>query len=149
MIISSRANYIRFYHLRCYDRINAPASFIQDMATKSGVSFFQAQIAQARVFIGDTDQWHQDTISINAPPEYQADNVADLGTTEKKGTTVLETVKFPPSVNEAKATIKKYEGAAGRSDDDVSDGISQHMLMDTTGLKDEKWLGSEQEEQDW
>ncbi|KAG8946540.1 hypothetical protein FRC04_011598 [Tulasnella sp. 424] len=141
-------DYIRFYHLRCYDRINAPKSFIDQMARDSGVSFFQAQIAQARLFLGDDTTWKQDKIQISAPATYSADNTSDLGTTEKQGTTIVEEVKFYQNLNEARQVVRKFEGAAGRSDDDVSDSLSQHLLEDTTGLLDEQWLGNEQEEKD-
>ncbi|KAG8894094.1 hypothetical protein FRB99_001525, partial [Tulasnella sp. 403] len=142
-------DYIRFYHLRSYDRINGPASFINEMAQNSGVSFFQAQIAQARLFIGDDGQWHQDTIKINTPAVVRSpDDVKDLGTTDKNKTEVVEEVKFPPSSSEAAHTVRQFQGGASRSDDDVSDSVAQHKMEDSTGLRDEQWLGSEQEERD-
>lgn len=72
-----------------------------------------------------------------------------MGTTEKKGTTVIEEVKFFESLDEAKQVVRKFERSAGRSDDDVSDSLAQHLLADTTGLLDEQWLGSEEEERAW
>ncbi|KZW01475.1 phospholipase D/nuclease [Exidia glandulosa HHB12029] len=60
-------DYIRFFHLRSYDRINAPyPTFIKKMEENSGVSFHQAQVALARQWIGDVSsgQWHQETIKI-------------------------------------------------------------------------------------
>jgi len=141
-------DYIRFYHLRSYDRINAPASFIQDMTQRSGKTFFQAQIAQARLFIGDDTEWHQDSIKINAPGTYNPDTKGDLGTTSKDSAQAIETVPFPPSAQAALQTVKQFESGASRSDDDVSDYVSQHALEDTTTLASEKWLGSEQEERD-
>lgn len=74
-----RTDYIRFYHLRCYDRINAPKSFIDQMARDSGVSFFQAQIAQARLFLGDDTTWKQDKIQISAPATYSGKRPSRLG----------------------------------------------------------------------
>lgn len=58
-----RSDYIRFYHLRSYDRINGPYnSFIKKMEEKSGVTFHQAQVALARKWIGKIDEnWVQDT----------------------------------------------------------------------------------------
>jgi phospholipase D1/2 len=46
--------------------------------------------------------------------------------------------------------VETFERAARsiRSDDAVSDSVSQHMLADKTSLFDENWLGSEQEELD-
>jgi len=141
-------DYIRFYHLRSYDRINAPASFIDEMGNNSGVSFYQAQIAQARMFVGDDTTWHQSTIEINTPVAYKSDSKKDLGTTAKDSTTVAESVPFPASMAEAEQTVKQFEAGATRSDDAVADTVSQHQLQDTTTLQDEQWLGTEQEEKD-
>ncbi|KIO26629.1 hypothetical protein M407DRAFT_199455 [Tulasnella calospora MUT 4182] len=141
-------DYIRFYHLRSFDRINAPKSFIEQMARDSGVSFFQAQMAQARLFLGNDTTWKQDKIQISAPATYTGENTSDLGTTEKQGTTMVEEVKFYQNLEEARQVVRKFERAAGRSDEEVSDSLSQHLLADTTGLMSEQWLGSEQEERD-
>lgn len=47
--------YIRWYNLRSYDRINAPASFIKKMEERSGVNFHEAQVALAKVWVGGVD----------------------------------------------------------------------------------------------
>lgn len=50
-------NYIHWYHLRSYDRINAPyESFIKQMEEKSGISFDKARVALARKWIGKIDE---------------------------------------------------------------------------------------------
>lgn len=56
-------DYVRWYHLRAYDRINGPyKSFIQKMEEKTGITFHQAQVALARKWIGKVDEsWVQDT----------------------------------------------------------------------------------------
>ncbi|KAJ7787434.1 hypothetical protein B0H14DRAFT_2399439, partial [Mycena olivaceomarginata] len=47
-------DFIRFYHLRSYDRINAPLStYIQQIENQSGVKHHEAQIALARQWIGN------------------------------------------------------------------------------------------------
>jgi phospholipase D1/2 len=46
-----RDDYISFYHLRVYDRINGPKSWIQDVETKTGVTFQQAQLALDGVWV--------------------------------------------------------------------------------------------------
>lgn len=55
---------------------------------------------------------------------------------------------MPESEQEAEATLRKFEEGAKavRADDDVADNVAQHMLMDKTDLRDEKWLGTEEEE---
>lgn len=120
------------------------------MHQKSGVSFFQAQVAQARLFIGDDGEWHQDTIKfVKASTEKDTEDQTNLGTTEKANTTVIEEVKFPPSSAEAAESIKQFESAATRSDKEVSGSVSQHALQDITSLQDERWMGTEEEERDW
>lgn len=56
----------------------------------------------------------------------------------------------PSSEEEAREVIARFERAARdvREDEDVADNVVQHMLSDRTGLRDEKWLGSEEEELD-
>jgi len=55
---------------------------------------------------------------------------------------------MPESEEIAEETLRKFEDAARniRGDEDVSDNVVQHMLMDKTSLEDEKWLGTEEEE---
>jgi phospholipase D1/2 len=59
-------------------------------------------------------------------------------------------VKIPESEDAARQVIERFEAAARgvRGDEDVADNVVQHMLNDKTGLLDEKWLGTEQEELD-
>lgn len=59
-------------------------------------------------------------------------------------------MKIPESEDAARQLIERFEAAARgvRGDEDVADNVVQHMLNDKTGLLDEKWLGTEQEELD-
>ncbi|KAG9029137.1 hypothetical protein FRB95_005641 [Tulasnella sp. JGI-2019a] len=141
-------NYLRFYHLRSYDRINAPVSFINSMARASGVSFFEAQVAQAALFIGDDAQWRQQSIKVNTPSEYGSGETQNLGTTQKQGAQVIAEVPFPSNLDMAAATVKRYQNAAPRDDSRVADSVSQHMMEDRTSLMQEQWLGTPQEEKD-
>ncbi|KAF8758613.1 Phospholipase d [Rhizoctonia solani] len=122
-------DYIRFYHLRTYDRINSPASFIKEMEQNSGVTYHEAQIAQARLWIGDDGYWHQEKVKIQGP---QPDFGMELSETATTG----------------KDAQKKFESGATRGDRGVADSVAQHTLRDKTNLKDEKWYGTEQEERD-
>lgn len=142
-------DYIRFYHLRGYDRINAPASLITEMERNSGTSFFDAQVAQARLFIGDDGFWHQDDVKIKKPSAALGLDDQNLGLTEKQSAEAIVSVPFPPSTQVARETIARYESGAPRSDRRVADSVAQHRLQDQTNLLDEEWLGSEQEERDW
>ncbi|KIJ51188.1 hypothetical protein M422DRAFT_203211 [Sphaerobolus stellatus SS14] len=139
--------YIRFYHLRAYDRINAPyPSFISKMEKNSDVSFFKAQVALARVWLGRDFGEHdtQKKVRIKIP------HATGEGVVEAKKDEQQEIVEFPLPVSEEEAirTIKQFErGAEGiRGDDEVADSVAQHMLHDRTSLLKERWLGSEEEE---
>ncbi|KAG8990617.1 hypothetical protein FRB93_003164 [Tulasnella sp. JGI-2019a] len=141
-------DYIRFYHLRAYDRINAPAGFINQMEINTGVTFYEAQVAQARMWIGDDMFWHQDMVKIKKPSAFSGVDDENLGMTEKKTVAEVESVNFPKSTALAEGIVRRFESGAPRSDMMVSDSISHHMLQDTTRLEDEAWMGSEQEERD-
>ncbi|KIM73758.1 hypothetical protein PILCRDRAFT_99252 [Piloderma croceum F 1598] len=142
-------DYIRFYHLRSYDRINAPyKSFISKMEANSGVRFHEAQIALAREWIGDqADAGGVDPITevyIKIPQP------TNEGIVESRPAEKVEKVKLPASEKEARELIARFEHGADniRGDEEVADTVSQHMLNDTTELMDEKWLGTEEEERD-
>ncbi|TFK51187.1 phospholipase D/nuclease [Heliocybe sulcata] len=142
-------DYIRFYHLRAYDRLNAPlTTFIAEMEKNSGVKFHQAQVAYARQIVGDMsddinrpDAQKNVTIQI---PQASSEGMVVSEKTEVK----TETIPLPKSDEEATEIIKKFQDGAGpiRGDEDVSDNVIQHMLNDKTSLADEKWLGTEEEE---
>ncbi|KAK7030848.1 hypothetical protein VNI00_013956 [Paramarasmius palmivorus] len=137
-------DYIRFYHLRSYDRINAPPSYIDKLQAVSGVSFHHAQVALARKWINDPNPENsQQTVAIKKP-----DATGEGMVLSDKTKAEMESVPIPQSEEEADDIIKRFEGAAGqvRGDEEVSDNVVQHMLQDRTSLLDEKWLGTEEEE---
>ncbi|EUC55943.1 phospholipase D, partial [Rhizoctonia solani AG-3 Rhs1AP] len=116
-------DYIRFYHLRTYDRINSPASFISEMEKNSNVKFHQAQVAQARLWIGDDGYWHQETVQIRAPePEAGMDN-SGIGVTEKgkEAQKTVEAVAMPATTQEAEELITRFQNGATRGDENVAD----------------------------
>jgi phospholipase D1/2 len=139
-------DYIRFYHLRSYDRINAPyGSFIARMERNSGVTFSEAQVALARQWIGvgDADTQTDVTIAV-VQPERAPDGAVGEGGVK------TENVRIPATAEEARSIIARFEaGADGvRGDEAVADNVAQHMLGDSTGLQAEGWLGTEEEERD-
>ncbi|CUA74327.1 Phospholipase D p2 [Rhizoctonia solani] len=143
-------DYIRFYHLRTYDRINSPASFIREMEQNSGQTFHQAQVAQARLWIGDDGYWHQETVQIRAPEPSAGMDSSGMGVTEKgkEAQKTVEAVSMPATTQEAEDIVSRFQNGATRGDEGVADTVGQHALMDRTRLSDEQWLGSEQEERD-
>lgn len=115
------------------------------MEQRSGVTFHQAQVALAKQWLGTPDIWVQSTVSIKTP------GPTTEGIVIEKTKTKIEEMEYPKTEEEARQIIEKFEaGAIGeRLDDLVSDSVAHHALMDKTGLQQEKWLGSEQEELNW
>jgi phospholipase D1/2 len=141
-------DFIRFYHLRSYDRINAPsASYLGAIEQRSGITFVEAQVALARQWVG------QDMSSADAPKEVIMKDVSPTDealVVSEKSKTNTKRVPIPQSEEAARGIIATFENTARqiRGDDDVSDSVAQHMLFDRTGLESEKWLGTEREELD-
>ncbi|KAJ6535117.1 hypothetical protein B0H19DRAFT_1185017 [Mycena capillaripes] len=138
-------DYIRFYHLRSYDRINAPLStYISEIEQTGGVKYHEAQVALARQWVGN-DSDGQKEVTLTLPVETSESIVISDKTPPK-----TETIKLPESVDAARQIIERFEAAAKRvrGDEDVADNVAQHMLSDRTSLLEEKWLGTEQEELD-
>ncbi|EIN06494.1 phospholipase D/nuclease [Punctularia strigosozonata HHB-11173 SS5] len=141
-------DYIRFYHLRAFDRIHGPyESLIKKMTDNSGVSFHEAMVALSRQWIGeqmDEGQKAPTEVTVVLPqPTLQGVVVTGKQTEVKK-----ETVRIPQSAEEAKQIIERFEhGAADLQEErEVADNVVQHMLEDSTNLDQEKWLGTEEEE---
>ncbi|KAJ7848734.1 hypothetical protein B0H14DRAFT_2356604, partial [Mycena olivaceomarginata] len=137
-------DFIRFYHLRSYDRINAPLStYIQQIESQSGVKHHEAL---ARQWIGKDSDGSQKEVTISLLVETK-EGIVHTDKTPPK----TETVPIPESEDAVwRRVIEKFEAAAKavRGDEDVADNVAQHMLHDRTSLLEEKWLGSEQEELD-
>ncbi|KAG1824809.1 uncharacterized protein BJ212DRAFT_1322516 [Suillus subaureus] len=140
-------DYIRFYHLRAYDRINAPQkTLISQMEANSGVTFYEAQIALAR-------QWEGSRYTGNDAPKevfIKVPQPAQEGMALSQIKMKLEKVPLPASYDDAVNIVRTFEKGSDdiRGDEDVSDTVSQHRLQDRTRLSDEIWYGSEAEERD-
>ncbi|KAH9971878.1 hypothetical protein BGW80DRAFT_1318971 [Lactifluus volemus] len=140
-------DYIRFYHLRVFDRINAPIdTLIAQMEEKSGVKFGQAQAALARQWVGDSADRDMPTETTIKLPEPTSEGIVLSAKTEMK----TEKYPLPVSVNEAVTMIERFEYSAtalvGTRYSAVADTVGQHALQDETRLVDEQWLGSKEEE---
>lgn len=136
-------DYIRFYHLRSYDRINAPASLIERMEENSDVSFHEAQVALARKWIGTDSNREQKEVTLTLGNATTEGIVVSKKTPEK-----TVTVPIPATEEEAERIVTRFEHGSDsiRGDEDVSDSVSHHALMDETRLQDELWLASREEE---
>jgi hypothetical protein len=144
-----RMDYIRFYHLRAYDRIHAPyQSLIKKMTDNSGVRFHEAMVALSRQWIGEAvpeeGQKIPTEVTVSLPEPTSAGIVVSNNATEVK----KETVRIPATEDEARQIIERFEhGAADFHEErEVADNVAQHMLEDHTALNQEKWMGTEEEE---
>jgi phospholipase D1/2 len=137
-----RMDYIRFYHLRSYDRINAPLGFIKEAETNSTVKFHEAQIALSRQWVAGDLLTTQKEVVVVIPQ----DEPPQPG--DKPVTTKTERVPIPVDDNAAREVVERFEDGAKtlRSDADVADTVAQHMLSDRTSLLEEAWLGTQEEE---
>lgn len=156
-------DYIRFFHLRSYDRINAPmgmfrtlqhslytqisaGTYIKQAEEKSGVTFHAAQVALAREWIGPQTLEELKTVTVKVAEPVTDGLTAGSDKTDKPAKT--EAVPVPQTVEEAREIIDRFESAAKeiRGDEGVSDTVSQHLLADSTGLLQEQWFGTDEEE---
>lgn len=117
--------------------------YIKQTEQNSGVTFPEAQVALSRQWVAGDQLTTQKEIILSVPAG--GESLVPAG----KETNTIK-VPIPTDDNAAREVVEKFENAARaiRSDADVSDSVSQHMLADKTSLFDEKWLGSEQEELD-
>lgn len=130
------------------------------MEEKSGVKFQEAEVALARQWVGEafesavvTDDESKtnvaavpmSTVSLAMPVESENVTVSVEGVKNELKATEF---KLPATVSEAKDIIEQFErGADGlRGDENVSDNVNQHRMIDHTSLLEEKWLGTEEEE---
>lgn len=102
----------------------------------------------ARLWIGQgyADPDVQKTVQVKIPQPYQEITQEK----EKEAKKEVEQVPLPKTDHEARDIIAAFEKAARdiRSDDKVSDSVSQHILTDSTSLLDEQWLGTSPEERE-
>ena len=121
-------------------------SYLHRIEERSGVSYHQMNIALGRMWIG-LGQGPEDPkeASVAIPT---GKSLEEQTTSGKKPELKTEKYPLPASIAEARETIDRWRQAAEdfRADDVVSDNVVQHMLHDRTGLHDEQWLGTEDEE---
>ena len=125
-----------------------PDSLISKMEENSGVKFHEAQVALARQWVGVQSNAGEDPIKevFIKMPQATTEGIVQTKATDTK----TEKVPLPASDEEARQKIEAFEAGADsiRSDEEVADTVSQHMMSDKTSLLEEKWLGTEEEEKD-
>ncbi|KAE8226465.1 hypothetical protein CF319_g941 [Tilletia indica] len=139
--IENPEQYISFYNLRGYDRINNDRAMLAQMEQNSGVSFHVAQAALARIYAGDAYTPGQ-TVKIKNP----ATDVAKVDENGKKLPIVIAEVKLPETIEEARDIVRRFEEAAPRDDLEVKDSIAHCLLHNQPSIVDQVWKGSAEDE---
>jgi phospholipase D1/2 len=116
------------------------------MEKNSGVTFHQAQVALARIWVGPSSGLPdaQTTVAIKVS-QPSAEGVVE---SSKEANKKVEAVAMPRTVEEARDILARFErGARGlRGDEGVEDSVAGHVMRERTGLLDEPWEGTPEEE---
>ncbi|KIM27084.1 hypothetical protein M408DRAFT_71698 [Serendipita vermifera MAFF 305830] len=132
-------NYITFYHLRSYDRINGATSRLQKIIMQSGVSYEQAQGALARIWLGDDGPKQAEGNS-------SGQNIVKASDTGKDGNRA--SLPIPPTVASAMEILNKFQAASTAEDKAVTDSVAGHALQEKFPLGNEQWAGTDAEKKD-
>ncbi|PWN47065.1 phospholipase D/nuclease, partial [Violaceomyces palustris] len=140
--------YISFYNLRGYDRINTAP--IKHMEEKSGVSYHQAQVALARIFLGD--QGYASGSTKVAIKQWVNDSTLPPPGSKSKGggstVTKIAEVEMPKTEEEAREILKRFQQAAPTEEEGyrVRDSIATNVLHgQDKKTSEEAWWGEEDE----
>lgn len=126
-------------------------TYLGEVERQSGVSFYEAQVAQAREWIGDDLQRE----SIRQLKIFEVKgNVGgglQLEGDAKKSDAKVRTLSLPQDRAEAKRTVDRFEQAAKDvlGSFRVSDNVGQHAMKAPGSLLGEEWFGTEEEELNW
>ena len=109
------------------------------MEINSGVPFHQAQVTLARQWIGPDLPGEQKTVTLTLRSLTTEGIVVS-----QKSHPKTEMVPIPTTVEEAREIVTTFEHGSDeiRGEEDVSDSVAHHALLDTTRLQDEMWLAS-------
>lgn len=126
-------------------------TYLKDVEKQSGVSFHEAQVAQAREWIGDgwqdgsTREMKIFEIKGNVGGGLQMEGDA------KKSDAKAKTLPLPRDRQEAKRIVDRFENAAKDvlGGFYVSDNVGHHAMKVTGHLSEEPWFGTEEEERNW
>ena len=133
----------------CVYTIFPPASYVSQIQKNGNTTFFEAQAALARIWLGETPgtptSHAQTKVRIKIPEPTKVGAVeAEKEEADKK----VDEFPLPETVKEAQAILRRFENGARsvRGNEDVADSVAEHVLHDRKGLLDEQWLGTEEEE---
>ena len=115
------------------------------------MTFQEAQVAQAREWIGDG--WSDG--STRELKIFEAGGNVGGGLQmegdAKKSDAKAKTFPLPQNRHEAKRIVDRFENAAkdSLSGVPISDNVGHHAMKGTGPLTEERWLGTEEEELNW
>lgn len=115
------------------------------------MSFYEAQVAQAREWIGDG--WQDGAIRELKILEVKG-NVGgglQLEGDAKKSDVKVKTLPLPRDRQKAKITVDSFENTAKDvlNGFRVSDNVGHHAMKGAGCLSEEQWFGTEDEELNW
>ena len=142
-----------YFTIRLLHSYHIPPSetYLKAAEQRSNVSFYEAQVAQAREWIGDG--WHDDSIRELKIFEIEG-NIGgglQLEGDAKKNDAEAKTLPLPQDRQEAKKIVDRFENAAkdALGGFRVSDNVGHHAMKCAGHLSEEQWFGTEDEERNW
>ncbi|PWN46154.1 phospholipase D/nuclease [Ceraceosorus guamensis] len=134
--------YISFWNLRGIDRI--PSGIVRETEQASGITYHQAQVALARVYIGDAAyQDGRKKIAIKVP---SSEPDAPLDKDGKKKLSTVEEVEMPATSQEALEILRKFANGTPERARGLQDSIASAFLHGQPDITQSQWQGSEEEE---
>jgi len=126
-------------------------TYLKEVEKRSGVTFYQAQVAQAREWIGDG--WHDGSVRELKIFEAKG-NIGgglQLEGDAKKNEEKAKTLPLPQDRQEAKKTVDHFENTAKGvlGGFRVSDNVCHYAMKGAGHLSEEQWFGTEDEERNW
>ncbi|KAG0151027.1 hypothetical protein CROQUDRAFT_713026 [Cronartium quercuum f. sp. fusiforme G11] len=139
-------DYISFYNLRNFDRINNEPVTLRDIESRTGISYYMTQAALARIYLGENASKEEleknKVVRFKLAQEGEGVETSKLNFKARDGKTIE--VKLPDSLEEARAQLMSWSAAAPGYDREIADSI---VTQDVPGgLKNLAWLGDEESE---
>lgn len=119
------------------------------MAEKSGMTFYEAQAALGRVYLGsdalETELEKNKTVTfalgIAGAEKINLDDKKD----KAKNAAPTVTVEMPRDYEEAWARVRRFQ-SADPVDERIADSVAHHAMMGTGSILEEPWTGDEESE---
>lgn len=137
--------YISFYNLRNFDRINNDPATLKDIQSRTGISYYMTQAALARIYLGENaskEELEQNKV-VKFKLAQEGEGINPLHDDMKAcGGKTIE-VKLP-GLKEAHDQLRAWSQAAPGYDRQVADSVVTQNVPG--GLESLPWLGDEESE---